>query len=341
MLYIFRFLSVVLVVVWTSAVAASMNEQLAIVVNSADPQSRLIADYYQKKRSIPDENIIVVDFQANKKVLGEKEFQRIREQVEEKTPEHVQFYALAWSKPFRINCMSITSAFAFGFDKKYCAEGCKPTANSPYYDSRSRSPFTDLKMRPTMMLAGSSVDNVFQMIDRGVRSDRSWPNGTAYLISTSDRDRNIRAGLYSSIISVLGNRIVMQQVNTDELEDKGDVLFYFTGLKEVDGITSNKFIDGAIADHLTSIGGVLFGGSQMSLLRWLDAGATASYGTVVEPCAMMQKFPHPGVVIERYTRGETLIEAYWKSVAWPGQGLFVGEPLAAPYKRTPVNHVEQ
>jgi hypothetical protein len=36
-------------------------------------------------------------------------------------------------------------------------------------------------------------------------------------------------------------------------------------------------------------------------------------------------------VIERYTDGESLIEAYWKSVAWPGQGLFVGEPMASPY----------
>jgi hypothetical protein len=26
-----------------------------------------------------------------------------------------------------------------------------------------------------------------------------------------------------------------------------------------------------------------------------------------------------------------LIEAYWKSVAWPGQGIFIGEPLARPF----------
>jgi hypothetical protein len=44
------------------------------------------------------------------------------------------------------------------------------------------------------------------------------------------------------------------------------------------------------------------------------------------------KFPQPAVVIARYTRGETAIEAYWKSVAWPGQGVFVGEPLAAPFR---------
>jgi hypothetical protein len=37
------------------------------------------------------------------------------------------------------------------------------------------------------------------------------------------------------------------------------------------------------------------------------------------------------VLIEHYLRGATLIEAYWKSVARPGQGLFVGEPLARPW----------
>ena len=30
-------------------------------------------------------------------------------------------------------------------------------------------------------------------------------------------------------------------------------------------------------------------------------------------------------------RGETLLEAYWKSVHWPGEGVFIGEPLARPF----------
>jgi hypothetical protein len=32
-----------------------------------------------------------------------------------------------------------------------------------------------------------------------------------------------------------------------------------------------------------------------------------------------------------YLQGETLLEAYWKSVAMPGQGIFVGDPLARPF----------
>jgi uncharacterized protein (TIGR03790 family) len=106
------------------------------------------------------------------------------------------------------------------------------------------------------------------------------------------------------------------------------VLFYFTGRARVSGLPTLRFRPGAIADHLTSNGGTLTDSPQMSSLAWLDAGATGSYGTVVEPCAFPQKFPQPPIVMRRYLAGETLIEAYWKSVAMPAQGVFIGEPLA-------------
>jgi hypothetical protein len=61
------------------------------------------------------------------------------------------------------------------------------------------------------------------------------------------------------------------------------------------GLALLTFDAAAAADHLTSSGGVLEGGTQMSAL------------------------------------GDTLLEAYWKSVAMPGQGLFIGEPLAHAY----------
>ena len=185
-----------------------------------------------------------------------------------------------------------------------------------------------------MMLAGSSLEQIYAMIDRGVMSDAMKPKATAYLMSTSDKKRNGRSRRFKVIQESLSENINIEKIDSDLLENKSDVMFYFTGLAEVKAIDTNNYLPGAIADHLTSKGGRLFGSSQMSILRWLDAGATASYGTVVEPCAFTQKFPNPGIVIERYTNGESLIEAYWKSVAWPGQGVFVGEPMASPYKNT-------
>ena len=317
-----------------------LAEKLAVIVNANDPESQRIADYYQQKRNIPDENIIVIKFPSQQNIISKVLFQKLYMQVKEKTPEHVQFYALAWRNVFRAGCMSITSAFAFGYDEKYCTMGCKATAPSPYFNMTSRAPFADFKIRPTMMLAGSSIDQVFAMIDRGVSSDGQRPDGTAYLLSTSDKNRNTRAQLYAQTIIGLGGSAKIQQVNANKLEDKDDVMFYFTGMKQVESIDSNRFMDGAIADHLTSSGGILNGTAQMSLLRWLDAGATASYGAVVEPCNFIQKFPHPGVAIGFYIQGDSLIEAYWKSVVWPGQGLFVGEPLASPYSKSALNKVE-
>ena len=305
--------------------------QVAIVINTEDEDSRLIADYYRNRRNIPKANLIEISLPENKSGISEKEFNGIFQQVKQQTPESVQYYALAWSRPFKVDCMSITSAFTFGFDRAYCAKGCKPTHMSSYYNSNTELPYDELKIRPTMMLAGSSLKQVYAMIDRGVASDYTTPEATAYLMRTTDKNRNSRSWRYDVIEELLAENINIEQINGDVLENKNDVMFYFTGLKRVIAINSNQYLPGAIADHLTSSGGNLFGWRQMSILRWLDAGATASYGAVVEPCSFTQKFPNPGIVIERYTNGESLIEAYWKSVAWPGQGVFVGELMASPY----------
>jgi len=103
----------------------------------------------------------------------------------------------------------------------------------------------------------------------------------------------------------------------------------------VPDIDTNVYLPGAVADHLTSFGGKLTDAKgQMSILRWLEAGATASYGTVVEPCNFTEKFPDPRPLYSHYYRGQTLLGAYWKSVLQPGEGVFVGEPLASPWSST-------
>jgi len=59
---------------------------------------------------------------------------------------------------------------------------------------------------------------------------------------------------------------------------------------------------GAIADHLTSSGGQLFNGAQMSVLDWIDAGITGTYGAVVEPCNFLQKFRILGLLYKNIYR---------------------------------------
>jgi len=306
--------------------------QLAVIVNIQDSLSIKIGQYYAQRRSILFQNYIKVSFTPGLSVMTLQEFSRIKAEVDRKTQPNIQAYALTWAAPYRVDCMSITSAFAFGADPAFCAVGCKATRINPYFNTSALLPFTQFGMRPTMSIAATSFDNAKALIDRGVQSDESNPAEAAYLLSTSDSSRNARAVLYPQAERAMQSRLAVHQFKQDALTGKSDVLFYFTGLAQVAGLETLGFVPGAIADHLTSFGGMLTDSGQMSAMRWIEAGATGSYGAVVEPCNMLEKFPHPALVAGHYLVGETLIEAYWKSVKMPGQGIFIGDPLAAPFR---------
>jgi uncharacterized protein (TIGR03790 family) len=308
------------------------HRQVALVVNTLDPLSVEIGKYYARKRKIDFQNVVRVAFEP-KASLSKEEFEVIKQQVDEQVRPHVQAFALAWAAPWRVECMSITSAFAFGFDPASCAWGCKPTPFSRYFASATRAPYAHLGMRPAMLLAAASLEEAKALIDRGVAADGTHPEGTAYLLKTKDAARGVRTPGYPLARRVAKDRLSLRILEQEKLTYRTDVLFYYIGAARVTGLETVRFLPGAIADHLTSAGGALTDpGGQMSALAWLEAGATASYGTVVEPCNLPQKFPHPAVAIAHYLAGETLIEAYWKSVRMPGQGVFVGEPLAAPFR---------
>jgi len=333
---IFRCLPIYLVIVlsfFSATVNAEIsNQTLALLVNKSDPESLEIAEYYKRIRQIPEKNVFYVNFQSTGHSLSKAAFKQVYRHLEPQLSENIQGLVLAWRKPWRVGCMSITSAFSLGYDEAYCARGCKLTQAVAYFDSLSRSPYSDYSIRPSMLLSANSVSAVKRLIDRGVSADFSRPLGTAYLVQTRDKLRNVRSATYPLIKSNLSGLLNVEWLRVDSISERSDIMFYFTGAKQVKGIYDNAYLPGAIADHLTSTGGYLFGGKQMSILEWLDAGATGTYGTVVEPCNFTQKFPEPGVVMLNYLMGSTLLEAYWKSVKMPGQGLFVGEPLATPYK---------
>ncbi len=261
----------------------------------------------------------------------------------------VQALAITWTKPFAVDNMSITSAFAMGYRAIASGNTCNdPNSQglslTPYAKNRdSTRPFTDLAFRPAMTIPATTIAEAEALIDRGVASDGTQPKGSAYLMNTSDQTRSARcivnAGFgwtnqcqalldtWDSASTGVGASIVA----ADSIKDKKDVLFYVQGLASVPDIPSNTFLPGAIADHLTSYGGQIPTSGQMSAFVFIKGGATGSYGTVVEPCAFQQKFPDPSILVPRYFGGNTLIEAYWKSVLWPAEGIFIGEPLARPF----------
>lgn len=305
-------------------------ERLGVVYDIDDPAGMRIAEYYAGRRRVPAVNVIGLSV-PDRAVITRLDLARLRAELLERLPSSVQSLLLVWSRPYAVECMSITTAIAAGYRPDFCQPGCARTTLSPLFDSQGWIPADTVGWLPAMLLPIQDEALARAVVDRGVRSDGSRPPGTVYLVRTQDPTRNVRAAGYTDAEAVAGTRVRVLDVSTPLHGSLPDAIAYFTGAARVAELHQIGFRPGAVADHLTSTGGVLQGGNQMPVIEWLQQGATASYGSVSEPCNHLGKFPSPAVFLDHYLRGESLLEAYWKSVAMPGQGLFIGEPLARPY----------
>jgi len=309
-------------------------ERLGVIFNRNDAASTDIARYYASRRGIPAKNLIGLSV-PDRPTITRDELQALRASMLDLLPSSVQSLLLIWSQPYAVECMSVTTAFAAGYQSGFCEPGCGMTTRSPLYASEGWLPADTTGWLPAMLLPSADETLAKAIIDRGLRADGSSPSGVVYLIRTQDSARNVRAANYQQIEELVGNRVSVRELTTPVIVPPRRAIAYFTGVVQVDELQKIEFLPGAVADHLTSKGGVLGISGQMSALAWLGQGATASYGTVTEPCNHLEKFPNPAVLLDRYLRGDSILEAYWKSVVMPGQGLFIGEPLARPYGHHP------
>jgi len=301
-------------------------QTLGLVINLDDSYSVAVGEYYQQKRGIPAENVLRVHL-ALKPRLSVAEFATLEAQVRRRLPQAVQGLALAWRQPYAVECNGLTSALAFGYQPKICEQTCAASEVSPYVQYTGHQPFAEKGLRPTMMLAARSVQSARRLIDRGVAADATLPSAflgaNAWFVSTSDVARSVRSALFPPAGMMRPWSLDVKRIQADALPHLPRTLILQTGLARVEGLDKVDWLPGALADHLTSFGGALDappGEGQMSAIDWIEAGATASYGTVSEPCNHWQKFPHPQLLLLSYVQGVTSLEALWHSVVWPAAG---------------------
>lgn len=314
-------------------------KDIGLVINTEDPYSVKVGEYYIKARGLADKQVLRVKLPVDQPVLSQAEFASLSRKIDQFYGNRVQGLALAWRMPFAVDCNSITGALAMGFDPELCKRTCSPSRVSPYFGSKSSRPYQDFKMRLSMLLAAPTWGDAKALIDRGVKADGSqglpgMPPSHLHFVTTSDALRSSREPLFPPAGPIAAFNLEVHLDQAESLKVAPRVLLYQTGRVKVDDLDKVDFVPGALADHLTSFGGAIDQPhGQMTVMSWIGAGATASYGTTSEPCSHLQKFPHPQALFLFYAQGATALEAYWKSVAWPQQGLFVGEPLAAPFDR--------
>jgi uncharacterized protein (TIGR03790 family) len=310
---------------------------IGVVINTNDPLSVRVGQYYINARRLKAKQVLRLNVPA-RPVLTPEEFESLRAAINKRFGSATQALALAWTVPYAVGCNSITGALALGYDAELCKNGCAMSRPSRYFNSPSSKPFKDFSFRPAMLLAARNFEDAKALIDRGVAangqlSQRGRPPASVLMLSTDDVPRRVRMALYPPAGLVREVGIDVKTVPEAELLTSKQVLLAITGSIAAKVTPKPDWVAGALADHLTSYGGDLLGQhGQGTVLDWLESGVTASHGAVSEPCNHLQKFPHPQVLLLHYLQGSTAIEAYWKSVLWPQQSLFVGEPLAAPFE---------
>ena len=325
-----------------------------VVVNSANRDSRALGAYYAEKRGIPPSHLCAIRTDARSPSISREAFER---EVRAPIFEHIAQKGLAGQIHYVVLCMGIptrvenenglSSVLFYGFKEALPdAPRCNvaPDSVNQYYGAEmaytSTAGWNRTNAPIAFFLTADNLQTAKLVVDRGVASDASFPEGAFCLHGSGDAARNIRHRTYPLVarhFELFGRGDWLDVHPAAEPAPAKPVLGYMTGRAYLPTqFVELAFAPGAIAEHLTSCAGMLPDPclGQSTVWDWMRLGATASYGTVAEPCAFREKFPDP-MLFFWYSRGFTAGEALAMSVRNPYQGIWVGDPLAAPFAAPP------
>ncbi|MBI84862.1 MAG: hypothetical protein CMJ81_16840 [Planctomycetaceae bacterium] len=184
---------------------------------------------------------------------------------------------------------------------------------------------------------GNSVSEVIRGLRKSAGADGTFPPGTIYFAQNNDVRSVVRQHAFEPVARELRSLGIKSQIVQRIVpHGKSDIQGLTTGQAELNWTQSNnRILPGAICENFTSFGAVLAEhGTQTPLSVFIRAGAAGTCGTVAEPMAILNKFPHPMLHVH-YARGCSLAEAFYQSVHGPYQLLIVGDPLCRPWAKIP------
>jgi hypothetical protein len=185
---------------------------------------------------------------------------------------------------------------------------------------------------------GNSVQEIVEVLRQSPKADNSRPTGTIYFAKNKDIRSTTRDRVFPSVVAGLKKLGVRGEIVEGPLpKNSKGVAGAVMGSDAIPWETSgNDITPGAICEHLTSFGGVMHeDGGQTPISVLVRGGATGTSGTVIEPYALQQKFPHPAIHLH-YASGSNLAESFYQSVQAPYQLLILGDPLCQPWARVPM-----
>jgi uncharacterized protein (TIGR03790 family) len=343
--------------------AGGSGLNVAVVVNQNSTNSVQLGTYYCEERQVPPQNLMRASWPGGNITWMESDLTSVilnpllSMLSSRQLTNQIDYVVLCMDFPYRVGNNGLptvagtngtTSMLFYGFHADGAPQpGLPASCNLPNSTSnsyagsegifRSTPPASGLSSSfLTAIITYSNLAAAEAIIDQGVASDFTFPTQTVYLAKSTDEARNIRYVLFDNTVfdTRLRGNYSVQRTNTYTPSYLGYILGYQNGVQIIP-IAPNIFVPGALADQLTSYGGQLYEQTDhTTALAFMNAGAAGSYGTVIEPCGYLEKFPSSQNYFYQ-SRGFTMAECYYQSVTNPYQGVLVGEPLAAPFAQPP------
>ena len=187
---------------------------------------------------------------------------------------------------------------------------------------------------PSMLLGvagarGMEPAAILEHLKRARSADAAGWNGTVYFRVNDSIRSTCRAWQYPGAAAELRALGVPTVISSNVPPAELPLAGLFMGVAWVEPKEMGRLLPGSVGDHLTSGAGNLDLFDQTKLTVWLQAGAAAAGGAVIEPYAVWTKFPH-GRFFAHYASGCSILESYCQSIRCPLQILLVGDPLVAP-----------
>ncbi len=357
--------------------ATPAPDSVAIVANADVPGSVALAMRYAEARSVPASQICLLSLPTSSGMTLDELQTQLLEPLDAclgDRRDRIEAIVLMRGVPIRVPMPSgtqVSVAAALGLWDSTLPDGSpvlgsdpglatdcggSPCTRARFSNLYSAGPFEAGRTvtNPSMthapvlvtMLHGRSDEDAEALIDVALRAESEDEEaGTFVLMNGADAARGVLDMFYPQVVTALTAREVASEVVAFDPDMTGRVLAGFaTGTARLGTtIEGNTYVRGALIDNLTSFGAVpqnfeATGESQVSIARWVSAGAAGAHGTVAEP--LNNCFP-ARTFLSDYAGGATLAEAYlgrMPFVYW--MNLVLGDPMLAPYAERPTVVIE-
>ena len=185
---------------------------------------------------------------------------------------------------------------------------------------------------------GNTTDQVIAGLERTAANDGAKPQGTIYFEKNGAVNSTARDWQWLGTKLALDTRGVnwVDESNTPGFtpQNRADVQGAVAGSSNFATPNGSTYLPGSWADSLTSTSGDFASPWQNKIAGFIAAGAGATSGTIGEPYALSDRFPHSDIFVHT-ADGSTLGESFYKSVRSPDLQMFLGDLLAQPYADIP------